>query len=108
MPDWLVGVVMQIPLVAAVTYAFLRGLVHSHAELERREAEHQAELNRRTDTLSNQINDWRTLYSQERADRIAADTRLAAAVAEIKDAASRVEELTKEVIRHGPRNGPRA
>lgn len=104
MPDWLVGVVLQIPLVAAVTYAFLRGLVHSHAELERREAEHQAELVRRSTTLAAQIEDWRSLYNQERADRIAADARLAAAVSEIKDAAARVDELTKEVIRHGPRS----
>ena len=99
LPPW--ALALQIPLVIAVAWYFDR-------EHRKQQAEHQAELKRRTDTLTSQINDWRTLYSQERADRLAADARLASAVREIKDAADRVDELTKEVIRHGPRNGPRA
>ena len=99
MPEWTLPVIMQIPLVAVVAWAFVTGAVHSDNELKRREAEHEAELKRRHDTLSAQIQDWRTLYDQERKDRIAADARLAVAVSEIKDATARIEDLTKEVIR---------
>lgn len=102
MPEWLVPLVLQIPLVAVVAWAFVTGKVHSDAELRRREAEHDAELKRRHDTLTMQINDWRTLYQQERTDRLEADKRLAVAVSEIRDGTARIEELTKEVIRHGP------
>lgn len=98
-PSVIVAVVLQLPLVAVVTWAFLTGKVHSNAELERREHEHAAELQRRNDTLMAQINDWRTLHNQERADRIEADRRLTAATGELKEVTGRVEELTKEVIR---------
>lgn len=99
MPDWALPVILQIPLVAVVAWAFVTGAVHSDNELRRRELEHDAELKRRSDTLNAQIKDWRDLYNQERMDRIAADARLAVAVSEIKDATARVEDLTKEVIR---------
>lgn len=95
----LIGIAVQIPLVAVVAWAFVSGQVHSDAELKRREKEHQAELQRRHDTLTGQINDWRTLHNQERADRIEADRRLTIATGELKEVTSRVEELTKEVIR---------
>lgn len=96
-PEWVLPTLLQLPLVLAVAWYFDR-------EHRKQEAEHEVELKRRTDTLNAQIEDWRQLHSQERADRIAADARLSVAVSEIKDAAARVEELTKEVIRHGPRN----
>lgn len=100
-PEVVMALVLQLPLVAVVTWAFLTGKVHSSSELQRREREHDAELRRRTDTLTVQVNDWRALYTQERSDRIEADRRLTTAISEIKDAAARVEDLTKEVIRGG-------
>lgn len=102
MPDEVVlGLVFQMPLVAVVAWAFLTGRVHSPAEMTRREEEHRAELQRRTDTLTAQVSDWRRLYDQERADRIEADRRLTTATGELRDVTGRVEELTKEVIRGG-------
>lgn len=100
-PEVVMALVLQLPLVAVVTWAFLTGKVHSSAELTRREKEHAAELQRRSDSLSMQITDWRTLYNQERADRIEADRRLTTATGELKEVTTRVEELTKEVIRGG-------
>ena len=96
MPEWTLPILLQLPLVVGVAFYFDR-------REKKLQADHQAELKRRTDTLTGQIQDWRTLYSQERSDRISAEQRLAAAVSEIKDAASRIEDLTKEVIRHGSR-----
>lgn len=93
------ALVLQLPLVAMVTWAFVTGKVHSGAELKRREVEHDAELRRRSDTLVSQINDWRALYHQERSDRIESDRRLTVATGELKEVTTRVEELTKEVIR---------
>lgn len=100
-PEVIMGLVLQLPLVAVVAWAFLTGKVHSSAELERREREHDAEMRRRGDTMTAQINDWRALYNQERADRIEADRRLTTATGELKEVTARVEELTKEVIRGG-------
>src|SRR5688500_10312609 len=100
-PEVLIGLAVQVPLVAVVTWAFVTGKVHSAAELRRRENEHAAELKRRHDTLTGQINDWRALYNQERADRIEADRRLTTATGELKEVTARVEDLTKEVIRGG-------
>lgn len=98
-PEVIAALILQIPLVAVVAWAFTTGKVHSHAELQRREADHQAELKRRSDILGAQISDWRGLHSQERVDRIAADARLTIATSELKEVTARVEELTKEVIR---------
>jgi hypothetical protein len=99
MPEWVVPILFQIPLVAVVAWAFVTGAVHSDNELKRRESDHDAEMKRRVGSFQEQIADWRTLYQQERVDRLAADARLVIAVAEIKDATDRVEDLTKEVIR---------
>ena len=97
----LVALAVQIPLVAVVAWAFTTGKVHSPAEMKRREEEHAAELVRRSNTLTSQIDDWRGLYLQERKDRIEADRRLSSATAELKEVTTRVEDLTKEVIRSG-------
>jgi len=82
MPDWVPpALVLQLPLVGVVAYAFVSRRVRSSGEVE----------------------DWQKLYQQERADRIAAELRLAAATGEIKDVVAGVAELTKEVVRHAPR-----
>ena len=100
-PEILIAIVVQIPLVAVVAWAFTTGKVHSPAEMKRREKEHAAELERRSATLMAQTEDWRRLYAQERADRLEADHRLSTATGELKEVTARVEELTKEVIRSG-------
>jgi len=100
-PEVLIGLAVQVPLVAVVAWAFVTGKVHSDAELKRRESDHDAELKRRHETLTGQITDWRLLYNQERSDRIEADRRLTIATSELKEVTTRVEELTKEVIRSG-------
>lgn len=81
MPDWLLSLATQIPLVAAVAYGFLSRRARTAGEVE----------------------DWQKLYHQERADRIAANDRLATAIGEIQEVVRGVEELTKEVIRSAPR-----
>src|SRR5688500_748090 len=98
-PEVIIGVIVQISLVAVVTWAFVSGKVHSDSELKRRETEHDAELRRRNDTLVAQIHDWRGLYAQERTDRIEADKRLTIATGELKEVTACVEDLTKEGIR---------
>ena len=100
-PEVIMGLVLQLPLVSVVTWAFLTGKVHSPAEMKRREDEHAAEMLRERNALTGQINDWRGLYLQERTDRIEADRRLSTATGELKEVTARVEELTKEVIRSG-------
>lgn len=100
-PEIWIAIALQIPLVAVVAWAFTTGRVHSDAELKRREKDHQAELGRRTDTMRAQVEDWRTLYQQERSDRLRSDERLSTATGELKEVTARVEELTKEVIRNG-------
>lgn len=102
-PDWVVGLVVQLPLVSAVTWAFLTGKVHSDAELRRVQDDHQAELKRRTDTLGTQVADWKRLYEQERADRVEANQRLSTAAETIRQVMNNVEDLTREMIRNGPR-----
>lgn len=87
-PDVIVALVLQFPLVAVVAWAFVTGKVHSPAEMARVVKD-----------LMAQIGDWRALYQQERSDRIEADRRLTAATSELKEVTTRVEELTKEVIR---------
>jgi uncharacterized protein (DUF934 family) len=94
-PDWAIAIAIQIPLVAVVAWAFTNGKVHSHAEIERHEADHRSELA----SLGQQVSDWRALYDQERADRIAVSERLATVIEGIKDIVDGVDELTKEVIR---------
>jgi len=82
MPDWIPpALLLQLPLVAVVAYAFVSGRVRRAGE----------------------VIDWQTLYQQERSDRIAAEARLAAATSEIKEVVAGVQELTKEVVRNAPR-----
>ena len=103
MPEWGTALALQIPLVAAVTYAFLSGAIHTRAELDRREKEHEAELARRSSTLEARAQDWRDLYEKEREDRIDAAQRLAAATDTIRAVIEKVDDLTREVIRNGSR-----
>lgn len=82
MPDWVPpALVLQLPLVAVVAYGFISGQVRRAGE----------------------VVDWQKLYHQERADRLAAEARVAIATAEIKEVIAGVAELTKEVVRHAPR-----
>ncbi len=46
-----------------------------------------------------EIASLKALNAQERADRVDADKRLTIATGELKEVTTRVEELTKEVIR---------
>ena len=86
------AVALQIPLVAAVTFAFLSGSIHTDAELKRRELDHTKALT-----------DWKNLYERERTDRMEAAKRLAEGTETIRDVMARVDDLTREVIRNGPR-----
>ncbi len=90
MPDWAMGVVLQIPLVSAVAWAFVSGKIHTDAELKRREAENAQALA-----------EWKTLFERERSDRNEAAKRLAEGTEAIRDVMDKVESLTREVIRNG-------
>lgn len=103
MPEWLGPLVAQLPLVAAVAWAFVTGRVHSKAELERREQEHLDELRRQKIDSDGQVADWKRLYEQERGDRIEAHQKLAAAIDSIGKIVDGVEDLTREVIRNAGR-----
>ena len=97
MPEWVLPLLIQLPLVAVVAWYF-------RSEHNRQKSEYESELKRRTEALNVQLDDWRKLHAQERIDRLAADARLNTALLEIKDTAARVDDLTKEVIRHGNRS----
>ncbi len=86
MPDWAMAVVLQIPLVSVVAWAFVSGKIHTDAELKRRESE---------------IAEWKTLFERERIDRNEAAKRLADGTEAIRDVMDKVEGLTREVIRNG-------
>ena len=95
MPDWVVGLILQIPLAAAVTWAFVRGLIHSDPELRQMRNDYEARLLAR----DQRANDFRTMYEQERQDRILSNERLSEATNSIRDIVASVEDLTREVIR---------
>lgn len=81
MPEWLPGLIAQIPLVAAVAWGFLSRKLRTDGEV--REAQAREAI--------------------ERADRKEAERHLQESTQLMRDVLAEVQELTKEVIRHGPR-----
>ena len=89
MPDWAIAaLVVQMPLVAVVAWAFLSGAVHTDAEIK-------GALERK----DQQIAEWKALHEQERRERLEAQRQMAETTDEIRGVLDALNDLTKEVIR---------
>lgn len=91
--DWLLPLIVQLPLVAVVAWYFDR-------REKKLQADHQAELKRRTDTLTTRADDWHSLHDQERDERLEAQRQLVAVTGEVRGVLEALQDLTKEVIRN--------
>lgn len=97
---WL-AVVLQVPLLVAFGYMIARGIFVAGRELDRREKEHQAELQRRTETLQTQIEYRETLRTEERDARLRAEERLSTMAKGIEQITGLMTDIEKEIIRGG-------
>lgn len=93
MPEWVIPVAFQIPLVIGIAWYF----DWREKKLQRH---HEAELKRRNDTLQARIVEWKQLHDDERRDRIEAARQLAATTAEVRGVLDALNDLTKEVVRN--------
>lgn len=100
MPEWVLQVAFQIPMVIGLAWYFDRREQKLKAEQKQMQADHLAELDRRTTTLTARVNEWKDLYDEERRDRIEAQRSLAATTAEVRGVLDALQDLTREVIRN--------
>ena len=102
-PEWIIPIIYQVPLAAAVGWMFISGKVHSDAELKRREKEFQEAMRTREAEHLAQIAYIEARRAEERADRLLAEQR----IDRLTESAEKSEELMasieKEIIRNGPR-----
>jgi hypothetical protein len=111
--SWL-AIAFQIPLLATAGVLITRGTFITGREanarveaiqkvLDRREEEHAAELKRRHDTLSAQIEYRESLRVEERDARIKAEQRLEVMAKSMDQVTDFLSSIEKEVIRGRPR-----
>lgn len=98
---WL-ALALQIPLVVAVGWLIGSGIFVTGRELNRREKDHQDELARRTDVLTQQIEYREGLRVEERDGRLKAEERLSAMARTIEQIADLMGDIEKEIIRGRP------
>lgn len=97
---WL-AVVLQIPLVVGFGFLIARGIFVAGRELDRREREHQAELQRRHETLTKEIEYREKLRVEEQQARLKAEERLATMARGIEAITALMNDIEKEIIRAG-------
>lgn len=94
-----VALILQIPIVVGVGYLLARGVFVTGRELTRREEDHQAELQRRTESLTREIEYRETLRQEEQRGRVQAEERLSVMSRGIEQITALMNDIEKEIIR---------
>lgn len=94
MPDWVLGLLVQIPLVGAVAYGFLSRRIRTDGEFTDLEARHSAEVTRLVEQRR-----------EEREGRIAAERRVADLTERWERALDTLGRIERELIRAAGHRG---
>lgn len=108
MPDWLLALVVNIPLASAVAYGFISRKVRSEGEFLDQQKAFLAEQTRREDQHTREIAYLDARRTEEREGRLAAERRVTALTERWDRALDTLAGIERELIRGAGRSGPDA
>lgn len=103
-PEIIAGLILQLPIVAVITYAFVSGKVRRSGEVTDLEARHEHEVEQLQARHTRELDYLEARRSEEREGRIAAERRVSELTERWDRAIDLLSGVEKELIRSGRRD----